>query len=74
MKNQVEQIQKGKIKCPINIDTPDKQNSVIKIIRFPNLDILVFFIPYVIPRAKASILADSASKIHLIIIFNPPYK
>ena len=49
-----------------------KTNNVTKIIILPDFDILVFFIPYVIPRAKASILADSASKIHLIIIFNPP--
>ena len=48
----------------MNTESPDRQNNVVKIIILPGLDILVFFIPYVIPRPKASILADKAKKIH----------
>ena len=44
----------------MNTESPDRQNNVVKIIILPGLDILV----YVIPRPKASILADKAKKIH----------
>ena len=55
-------------KCPTSIETVEQQKTIIKIIIFAVLDILVFLIPYVIPRLKASILADNANKIYFKII------
>ena len=42
--------------------------TIVKISIFAVFDILVFLIPYVIPRLNASMLADNANKIYLIII------
>ena len=59
-------------KCPTSIAPVEQQSTIIKIIKFAVLDILVFLIPYVIPRLKASTLADNANKTYFKIIFNPP--
>lgn len=56
------------ITLPKNIDRYVVISDIVNKIIFPILDIFVFFIPYVMPMPKESILLDVAKNNEFIII------